>query len=46
MLVHTNRDNVSNLMMHCGATTNIYLDKLANYDFATMPAREHEGKMM
>ncbi len=46
VLVHTSRDNDSNLMMHCAATTNIYLDELANYDFKTMPEHEYEGKML
>ena len=46
VLVHTHRDSDSNLMMHCGATTNIYLDELADYDFTTMPVYEYKGKMI
>lgn len=45
ILVHTDRNGNSNLMMHCGATTNIYLDDLAGYDFNTMPVYDYTGKM-
>lgn len=45
VLVHAHRDGDSNLMMHCGATTNIYLDELADFDFDAMPVHEYEGKM-
>ena len=45
VLVHVNRDGDSNLMMHCGCTTNIYLDELADFDFDAMPVHEYEGKM-
>ena len=45
VLVHTSRDGDSNLMMHCGCTTNIYLEDLAAFDFDTMPRLEYEGKM-
>ncbi len=45
VLVHVERDGDSNLMMHCGSTTNIYLDELADYDFVSMPVNEYNGKM-
>ncbi len=45
VLVHINRDHDSNLMMHCGCTTNIYLDELAAYDFETLPVFPYTGKM-
>ena len=45
VLVHTERDGDSNLMMHCGCTTNIYLDELADYDFNSMPVYEYNGDM-
>lgn len=45
ILVHVNEDGDSNLMMHCGSTTNIFLKDLAAYDFDTMPVYEYEGKM-
>ena len=45
ILVHTDRDGDSNLMMFCAGTTNIYLDELAEYDFENMPVHEYEGKM-
>ena len=46
VLVHVNRDGDSNLMMHCGSTTNIYLDELKDFDFETMPFFDYQGKMM
>lgn len=46
VLVHAKRDGDSNLMMHCGATTNIYLDQLADFDFEAMPVYEYEGTMI
>ena len=45
ILVHVNEDGDSNLMMHCGCTTNIYLKDLANFDFKAMPLFEFHGKM-
>ena len=45
ILVHVNEDGDSNLMMHCGASTNIYLKDLAAYDFDAMPVYEYLGKM-
>ena len=45
ILVHTDRDGDSNIMLHCGSKTNIYLDELADYDFDTMPVYEYNGKM-
>ena len=45
VLVHVRREGDSNLMMHCGASTNIFLDELREYDFETMLAFEFEGKM-
>ncbi len=45
ILVHVDRDGDSNLMMHCGSRTNIYLDELADYDFYSMPVHEFTGKM-
>jgi len=45
ILVHTKKDADSNLMMHCGCTTNISLDELRDYDFDTMPVYEYKGKM-
>lgn len=45
VLVHIDRDGDSNLMMHCGCWTNIYLDELKDYNFETMPVYEYEGKM-
>ena len=45
VLVHVYRDSDSNLMMHCGSTTNVYLDELADFDLEAMPVREYEGKM-
>ena len=46
VLVHTNRDAESNLMLHCGCHTNIWLDELAGYDFDSMPVYRYEGKMI
>ena len=45
LLVHTDREKDSNLMMHCGCASNIYLDELETYDFDAMPAREYTGVM-
>ena len=45
LLVHVQRDGDSNLMMHCGCQTNLYLDELAALDFEKIPVREYEGKM-
>ena len=45
ILVHAYRDGNSNLMMHCSAYTNVYLDELADFDFDKMPIRAYEGKM-
>ena len=46
VLVHIDRNGDSNLMMHCGGLTNIYLDELADYDFDSMPVYEYTGKML
>ena len=46
ILVHVNRNGDSNLMMHCGSTTNIYLDELKDFDFETMPVYDYHGEMM
>jgi nucleoside 2-deoxyribosyltransferase len=45
VVVHVNRDGDSNLMMHCGCTTNIYLDELADFDLEAMPVFQYDGKM-
>lgn len=45
VLVHVNRDGDSNLMMHCGCTTNIYLEELAGFDLDAMPVFRYDGKM-
>ena len=45
VLVHVEKDGDSNLMMHCGAYTNIYLEDLEDFDFVSMPVLEYEGKM-
>ncbi len=45
VLVHMNRDGDSNLMMHCGCTTNIGFADLASFDFDALPVYEYEGKM-
>ena len=45
ILVHTDRDGDSNLMVFCSGVTNIYLDELADYDFDNMPSYDYEGKM-
>ena len=45
VVVHINRYGDSNLMIHCGSTTNIYLENLADYDFEEMPVYEYEGQM-
>ena len=45
VLVHTEKDGDSNLMMHCGCTTNIYLEDLAAFDLDAMPVFEYTGKM-
>lgn len=45
LLVHVNEDASSNLMMHCGCTSNIFLKNLEDYDFNTMPVYEFEGEM-
>lgn len=45
ILVHVSEEGNSNLMMHCGCTTNVFLKDLAEYDFDTMPVYEFEGAM-
>ncbi len=45
VLVHVKEAGDSNLMMHCGCTTNIRLADLETYDFRTMPVHAFEGKM-
>ena len=45
VLVHTDKNADSNLMLHCSAATNITLEELVGYDFDAMPAYEFEGKM-
>ena len=45
VLVHVLPDSDSNLMMHCGCTTNIRLRDLRVYDFEAMPVFEFEGSM-
>ena len=45
ILVHLLKDHDSNLMMHCGAATNIMLEDLARYDFEALPSYEYKGKM-
>ena len=46
VLVHVDKGQDSNLMMHCGAYSNIYLEDLETYDFETMPVYEYEGDML
>ena len=46
ILIHVHRNNDSNIMMHCGCTTNIFLDELKSFDFKTMPVYEFNGKML
>ena len=46
VLVHAEKDGDSNLMMHCGCTTNIYLEDLAAFDLDAMPVFEYTGKMI
>ncbi len=45
VLIHVFRNASSNLMMHCGCTTNISLKDLEIYDFNVMPVYEFEGEM-
>lgn len=45
ILVHVYREGDSNLMLHCGSVTNVYLDELADYDFDSMPVYDYNGKM-
>lgn len=45
ILVHAKKEGDSNLMMHCGCTTNIFLEDLASFDFESMPVFEYKGKM-
>ncbi len=45
VVVHVDRNADSNIMVHCGCTTNIYLEDLADYDFDEMPVYRFEGKM-
>ena len=45
ILVHVYKDGDSNLMMHSGCTTNVYLEDLAGYDFENMPEYPYEGEM-
>jgi len=45
VLVHVDENLDSNLMMHCGCTTNISLTDLESYDFDAMPVYEYEGDM-
>jgi nucleoside 2-deoxyribosyltransferase len=45
VVVHVDRNADSNIMVHCGCTTNIYLEDLADYDFDEMPVYKFEGKM-
>ena len=45
VLVHVEKNGDSNIMMHCGVTTNIYLEDLAGYDFESMPVFKYSGKM-
>ena len=45
VLVHTEKDKDSNLMMHCGCTANIFLDELEDYDLTKMPVIKYTGKM-
>lgn len=45
VLVHVMENASSNLMMHCGCTTNIFLRDLAAFDFSEMPVYPFEGEM-
>ncbi|MCR5040541.1 MAG: nucleoside 2-deoxyribosyltransferase [Clostridia bacterium] len=45
VLVHMDRNDDSNVMLHVSAATNIYFDSLADYDFEHMPVFGFEGKM-
>ena len=45
VLVHVDENASSNLMMHCGCATNIFLGDLKDYDFDTMPVYEFYGEM-
>ncbi|MBR3305514.1 MAG: nucleoside 2-deoxyribosyltransferase [Christensenellaceae bacterium] len=45
VLVHVYRDADSNIMMHCGCTTNIYIEDLKDFDLDLMPVYEYTGKM-
>ena len=46
VVVHADREADSNLMVHQGCTTNIYLDELADFDFDEMPVYVYEGEML
>ena len=43
--VHVGVMHVSNLMVHCSAITNIYLEDLEDYDFEEKPEYIYEGFM-
>ena len=45
ILVHVTEGADSNVMMHCGCTSNIYLEDLEDYDFDMMPVYDFNGKM-
>ena len=45
ILVHVQEGASSNLMLHCGCTTNIGLHDLETYDFDALPVYEFEGEM-
>ena len=45
VLVHVREGGDSNLMMHCGCTSNIRLADLETYEFRAMPVYAFEGKM-
>ena len=45
VVVHVDRESDSNLMIHCGCATNVYLDEFEGFDFGKMPVYRYEGKM-
>ena len=45
ILVHVDEKGNSNLMMHVGCTSNVYLKDLESYDFENLPEYEYKGKM-
>lgn len=45
VLVHVDKKADSNIMLHCGCRTNIYLEELSDFDFQELPIHEFEGVM-